>query len=401
MPTVMQTRARRDPGVARLPLSALLALAMTGFTAIATETLPAGLLPAIAGSLGVTEASAGQLVTAYAAGSLVAALPLTALTQRFRRRPTLLATIVGFLAFNTVTAVSTSFWLTLAARFVAGVAAGLAWGMLSGYARRMATEPLRGRALAVAMLGTPVALSLGVPVGTFLGSTLGWRVVFLAMSATSVVLIGWVLHDVPDFGGQVARERQSVAEVFARPGIRPVFATVFAWMAAHNLLYTYVAPLAARAGLEGRVDLLLFVFGLAAMAGLWFTGLLVDHALRPLMLTSLAMFASAALLLGLLGRNPAAVCGSTLAWGLAFGGAATQLQTAAAEASGAGVDLASAMVTTAWNAAIAAGGFSGGLLLSRVGAIPLPWAALVLAAIAFLIVITSFRTAPTRSPAGT
>ena len=392
---------RRSNAEAELPLSALLALAMTGFAAIATETLPAGLLPLIARGLGVTEASAGQLVTAYACGSLVAALPLTAWTQRYRRRPTLLVTIAGFLVFNTVTAVSSSFWLTLAARFLAGVAAGLAWGMLSGYARRMVPEPLRGRALAIAMLGTPVALSLGVPAGAFLGSIAGWRVAFFAMSATSIALIGWVLRDVPDFAGQAARERLSVGEVFARPGVLPVLATVLAWMAAHNLLYTYIAALAGRAGLGGQVDLLLFGFGLAALAGLWLTGLLIDRALRPLMLISLAVFAAAVLLFGLAGRSPAAACGGVLAWGLAFGGAATQLQTAAAEASDEGVDLASAMVTTAWNAAIAAGGFFGGVLLSWAGAASLPWVALALAAVALLIVGANRRPMPTRRPAST
>ena len=99
---------------------------MTGFVAILTETLPAGLLPQISAGLGVSDALAGQLVTAYAAGSLTAAIPLTAATQGWRRRPVLLLAIDGFLAFNTVTAVSSSYALTLAARFLAGVSAGLA-----------------------------------------------------------------------------------------------------------------------------------------------------------------------------------------------------------------------------------------------------------------------------------
>jgi predicted MFS family arabinose efflux permease len=51
----------------RLPLSGLLALAMTGFIAILTETLPAGLLPEISHGLGVPESWTGQLVTLYAA----------------------------------------------------------------------------------------------------------------------------------------------------------------------------------------------------------------------------------------------------------------------------------------------------------------------------------------------
>ncbi len=84
---------------------------------------------------------------------------------------------------------------------------------------------------------------------------------------------------------------------------------------------------------------------------------------------------------------------------LAFGGAATQLQIARAEAAGEGVGLASAMVTTAWNAAIVAGGFFGGVLLSQAGSASLPWAALALAADALLIVVASRQPAPTRRPA--
>ncbi|EPS2478053.1 MFS transporter, partial [Pseudomonas aeruginosa] len=57
----------------RLPLSALLAMAMSGFVAILSETLPAGLLPQIGAGLAVSEALAGQLVSVYALGSLLAA----------------------------------------------------------------------------------------------------------------------------------------------------------------------------------------------------------------------------------------------------------------------------------------------------------------------------------------
>ncbi len=168
------------PAAERLPVAALLALAMTGLTAIMTETLPAGLLPAIARDVHVTQALAGQLVTAYAAGSLIASIPLTAAAQRWRRRPTMLTAIVGFLLFNTVTALSGSYAVLLTARFLSGIAAGLAWGLLAGYARRMVSPHLQGRALALAMVGTPVALSFGVPAGTVLGAAVGWRVAVLA-----------------------------------------------------------------------------------------------------------------------------------------------------------------------------------------------------------------------------
>lgn len=50
----------------RLPIGALLALAMTGFICIVTETLPAGLLPLISEGLAISPSMAGQMVTAYA-----------------------------------------------------------------------------------------------------------------------------------------------------------------------------------------------------------------------------------------------------------------------------------------------------------------------------------------------
>ncbi|WP_438822461.1 MFS transporter, partial [Burkholderia gladioli] len=235
-------------GSARLPLAALLALAMTGFVCIMTETLPAGLLPQMAAGLGVSTSLAGQTVTAYAAGSLLAAIPLTIATQRWRRRKVLLLTLAGFLVFNSLTALSTNYALTLLARLLAGASAGLAWSLLAGYARRMVPVRQQGRAMAVAMVGTPIALSLGVPLGTWLGGAIGWRSAFAIMSVLSLALIAWVLAKVPDYPGQAGHQRLPLRKVLVTPGVRRVLGVVIAWMLAHNLLYTYVAPFAGGAG---------------------------------------------------------------------------------------------------------------------------------------------------------
>ncbi len=370
-----------------LPISALLALAMTGFTAILTETLPAGLLPHMAAGLDVSESLAGQTITVYAVGSLLAAIPLTLCTQGWRRKPTLLVAIFGFLIFNCVTAVSTSYALTLVARFMGGVAAGLGWGIIAGYARRMVVAPLRGKALAIAMVGTPLALSIGVPLGAMLGTTLGWRMAFGLMSITTLGLIGWVLWQVPDFPGHPTEQRLSIARVFRTPGVRTVLVTLFAWITAHNILYTYIAPIVALSGVQGRLDLVLLGFGLAALVGIWITGVLIDRALRPLVLVSLTVFAAVSLAFGLFAAIPEVTIVVTILWGLSFGGAATQLQTALADAAGEGVDLANAMLTTVWNGAIAAGGIVGGVLLDHLGAGSLAWA--VLAPTLFALVLAS------------
>ncbi len=369
----------------RLPMAALLALAMTSFICIVTETLPAGLLPQISAGLGVSQAVTGQMVTAYALGSLLAAIPLTIATRGWRRRNVLLLSIVGFLVFNSVTAISNSYTLTLGARFFAGVAAGLAWSLLAGYARRMVAPHQQGRALAVAMVGTPIALSLGVPLGTFMGSITDWRTAFWIMSALALMLIVWVIAKVPDYPGQSAHERMPLKKVFTTPGVRPVLAVVMTWMLAHNILYTYIAPFVAPAGLGDRIDLVLLAFGAAALVGIWITGKLVDGYLRVTVLASLAAFAVTALVFGVAAQQAAVVYIGVAVWGVTFGGAATLLQTALADAAGSGADVAISMNVVAWNTAIAAGGVAGGVLLESLGVGAFPWALALLLVAAFAI----------------
>lgn len=356
----LSSAQRTDDG---LPMAALLALAMAGFITILTEALPAGLLPQMSADLSVSPSVVGQLVTVYAIGSLVAAIPLTAATQRFRRKPLLVYAIAGFAVVNTVTAITGSYGIMLVARFFAGVSAGLLWALIAGYAARMVPVQLKGRAIAVAMVGTPLALSLGIPAGTFIGAVIGWRSTFAIMTVLTVILIGWVWAKVPDFPGAATDRQATIPGTFAIPGIKSVLFVTLLFVLAHNVLYTYIAPLAAPAGLGPHLDVILLAFGVAALAGIVIVGYLVNRWLRELVLVSTTLFAAAALMLGTWGDVPAILCVGTCGWGLAFGGAATLFQTAAASTSGSASDVAQSMIVTAWNLAIAAGGILGGLLL--------------------------------------
>ena len=373
----------------KLPTAALAGLAASGFLCIVTETLPAGLLPQIASGLQISEAIAGQLVAVYALGSLLAAIPLTSLTQGLRRRPVLLTTIICFVVGNTLTAWAGSITVVLVARFVAGCAAGLAWGILAGYARSIVRADQTGPAMALAMVGVPLALSLGVPIGTFLGGLVGWRGSFLILSALSVVLIGWIIFKVPDAAGRTGDDRPSLRRVVATPGIIPILLVILAWMTGHNTLYTYIAPFATAASV--RVDLVLLALGISSLVGIWIVGRLVDRMLRMLVLLAIGSFAAVAVLLTFAGGQGLAVYAAAIVWGLGFGGAGAMMQTASADAAGDGVDLAQAMVTTAWNLAIAVGGALGGVLLTTGGTTLLPPAVVALTLIAFLIALAARR----------
>ncbi len=361
-----------------LPLGGLLALASAGFITILTEAMPAGLLPQMGEGLGVSPALVGQLVTLYALGSLVAAIPLTLLTRGWRRRPLLLAAIGGFALVNSVTALSSHYGLTLVARFFAGVFAGLLWALLAGYASRMVAPHLQGRAIAVAMLGAPLALSLGVPAGTFLGAAVGWRLSYAVMTALTLVLLIWARLQLPDFAGERAGKRLGLHQVLTLPGIRPVLWVTFTYVLAHNILYTYIAPLLVPAGIAADIDQVLLVFGLAALVSLWLAGALIDRWLRTLLLISCALFGLVALAMAFWMNLPAVIYIAVALWGLAFGGLPALLQTALAKSAGESADAAQSMLVTVWNLGIAGGALVGGVLLQGWGIAAFAWAVVVL-----------------------
>ncbi|WP_435118477.1 MFS transporter [Amycolatopsis thermoflava] len=371
----------------RLRLRSLLALTTAAFITVLTEALPAGVLPAMSADLRVGESAMGQAVTIYAIGTALAAIPLSAATAGWRRKRLLLAGVAGFAVANTVTAVSGAYVLTMAGRFAAGVAAGVVWALLAGYARRLAPEHLQGKAIAVVMAGIPLALSLGVPAGTFLGEVVGWRVTFGVMSLIALVLIAWIVATVPDQPGQRDGGRIPVRRVVAVPGVAPVLVVTLVFVLAHNILYTYLATF-----LHGvRIDVVLLVFGVASVLSIAIVGARIDRQLRALTVAATLLVAVAAVILAVLSGNAVLVYAGAALWGLGWGGVPTLLQTAAGNAGGEAADTAQAALVTLWNAAMAGGGVVGGILLDAFGPGVFPWTVLVLLVPVLAVVLGARR----------
>ncbi|MET7342474.1 MFS transporter [Streptomyces sp. NPDC005547] len=391
-----------------LPRTALLALATAVFITSLTETLPAGVLPGMAASLDVGAGAAGQSVTVYAAGTALTAIPLAAATASVPRKPLLLAAMAVFLVANTLTAVAPGYAVLLAARFLAGVAAGLAWAILAGYARRIAPAGSEGRAIAVAMTGIPVALSLGVPAGTLIGEQAGWRAAFGAVSLATLAVIGWIAVSVPAVGRPAAEgtgtegsgtegpaaegpgaDRPTLRRTLAVPGVAAVMVAVAVFVLGHTVLYAYIAPYLRHAGLGPVTDAVLLAFGVACLLSIWCVGRLVDRRPRALMVTAAALFTLATAALAVTGSHPVVWTAAVL-WGLGWGGAPTLLQTAAGRAAArhgaAAADTAQAVLVTLWNAAMALGGVIGGALLAHSGAGAVAATAAALGGVALLVV---------------
>ncbi|MGO4105544.1 MFS transporter [Leifsonia sp. YAF41] len=369
----------------RLPIGGLLALAAVVFLAVLTEILPAGLLPQMSAALQVSESQIGQLVTVYALATALTAIPLIALTRGIPRRTLLLVLVIGFALVNVVTAVSSSYSVILIARVGGGVLAGLLWAMMAGYAMRMVPPAQAGKALALAMVGTPLAFALGLPLGTLLGTLLGWRMIFGLIAVVTALLVIWVLLTVPQFAGERAGGRATLWQVFRTPGLAAILAVTLTFVLAHNVTYTYIAPLMRASGWSDHLDVALLVFGVSAIAGIGLVGMLIDRHLRPLVLLATAVLAVATLVIGVAGSNPIITIIAVGLWGLAYGGAPALLQNAPARVTGEAADVAQSMVVTVWNGAIAAGAFLGGVALDLGGVGALPYVAGAIALVSLLL----------------
>lgn len=379
-----------------LPLAGLLTLAMAAFITLMTEIMPAGLLVSMARDLSISESLAGQFITAYACGALIAAIPVTGLTQGMRRRPLLVTAIAGFAVVNLTTALSGDYVISLVARFVAGIFGGVVWSLLAGYAVRMTPPHLSGRAIAISGAGATVALALGVPAGALLGRIVGWQGAFGIMSMMALLLVACALAILPDFPGQSKDRRASLADVLRKPGIRSVLVVVLAFVTAHSILYIYIEPFLAPAGLTANAGAVLLVFGLASFIGLWVVGATLDRHLRSLIIASIFVFAFAALILGIWGSTPTVIYAAVAIWGVAFGGFAAMTQTALSRLAGDSVDVALSMYTTAWNIAVAAAGVVGGVLLDRAGPASFAWSIIVMLAISLGAVVFGMNKALVR-----
>ena len=386
--TTTRTGRIPDPAEApardRLPLSPLLALTTAAFMAILTEALPAGVLPEMAASLSVSESAAGQTLTVYAIATGVSAIPLMVTTARWPRRRLLLIAVLTFAIANLVTAASSSYLLTMGVRLTAGVAAAVVWAELVGYARRLAPVHLQGRAIALTMAGVPLALSLGIPLGTFLGDLFGWRLTFGLMAVVSALLLVWIRASVPEFPGRARGRSEPILGALKLPGVVAVLFTVAAYILAHNILYTYIATFLDANGMDAQRDLVLLVFGVASVVSIFVTGALVDRRLRLLTILSSIFFLVAAGLLTVLAGDAFTLYLAIVLWGLGWGGVPTLLQTAVTDAGG---DRGQALLVTTWNSFMAGGGAVGGLMLSLLGPESFPWGVVLLMVPVVLVVI--------------
>jgi multidrug resistance protein len=374
-----------------MPL-ALWALTLSAFAIGTTEFVIVGLIPTIATDLGVTLPSAGLLVSLYALGVAIGAPLLTALTGRMARKPLLLALMLLFTVGNLVAWLAPGYGALMAARVLTGLAHGVFFSIGSTLATSLVPRDKAASAIAIMFAGLTVALVTGVPLGTVIGQTLGWRLTFLAVSALGLLacVACWRLLPAIRDNGRPASLTAQLA-VLKQPRLLLVYAMTAFGYGGSFVAFTYLAPILQQvSGLAAsRVALVMLAYGVSVAVGNIWGGRLADRKgpVRALQII-FALLAAVLLLLTFTAPSPFGVVVTVLAWGaVAFGNVAGlqvyvvwQAQRVAPFA----VDVASGLNIAAFNVGIAAGAWGGGLIVARHGLLATPWvgALVVLVALA-------------------
>lgn len=311
-----------EPVRTRLPL-VVYVLALGTFLMLTTEFVVAGILPEVAGDLGVSLTQAGHLITVFALGMIIGAPLMTMLTMRLSKRMTLVLALVVFLVGHVVVAVGSSFPVLIGARFVTALATGAFWAVAAVVATRVAGPTAGARAMGVVTAGGALATVLGVPLGAFVAQVAGWRGTFWALAAAAAVATVFIARLVPRDDGS-AQASSLRAELSGLRSGRLWLALAACATTTGGVLaaYSFIAPvLTDRAGIPaGLVPLVLTAFGVGSFVGTILGGrfgdkhpgpvTIVTPAVTTVLLLGITLFAGSAwtvtvlvVLLGLFGLS--------------------------------------------------------------------------------------------------
>lgn len=347
--------------------------AVSAFALGLAEFLPIGLTDIMAKELGISSAQAGQTVTAYALGATIAAPILSALTINWSRKNAMLMTTFVFSLGSLITALADNLTVMVLARFVAGLGHGLFLAVASSTAAKLVSEKRAGSAVATVFSGFTLAMAIGVPISTYLGGILSWRLMLGLIAVFGA--IGFIGLWVGMKDALVAEQRSSIKQnllVLASPVLLgAALVTVFSYAGSFTA-YTYIAPLLTQiTGVSASsIGIFMLIYGVAAAIGNIVGGKLTDGLgefranviiISGIILTNLAMWfvTSSPIMMGVL----------TASLGLFTFGVVPSLQArligiAQKKSANAG-GVAAGLNIAGFNFGIAFGSFSGSVVIAQ------------------------------------
>lgn len=348
---------------------AVFSMTLCVFVLIASEFMPVSLLTPIAADLGVSEGSTGQAISISGIFAVITSLFLAGLVRRFDRRVVVLALTVLLVLSGVVVTFAPNYPLLMLGRALLGISIGGFWSMATAIVMRLVSDEAVPKALALLNAGNAIAATISAPLGSLLGSYIGWRGAFFLVVPVGLLALLWQWISLPALPPRSDRATLNVFRLLRRPPVAFGMAAILLLFMGQFALFTYLRPFleqVTQLDIE-TLSLVLLLMGLAGAVGTWVVSRLLNQRLFSILIVIPALMACIALVMIAFGDKQVPVFASLVGWGF-LGTAApvgwgTWLSRVIADNTEAGGGLQVAVIQLA----ITAGASLGGLLFDSVG----------------------------------
>lgn len=289
------------------------------FALIASEFMPVSLLTPIAQTLQVTEGMAGQGIAISGAFAVVTSLFISVLAGTLNRKTLLLGLTSIMAVSGGVIAMAPNYLTYMAGRALIGVVVGGFWSMSAATAMRLVPVHRVPLALTIFNSGNALATVVAAPLGSWLGSAIGWRGAFFCLVPVAIVAFVWQLTSLPSM--PVTRQSTGFGNVFALFRRRVVtlgMLGVGIFFMGQFTLFTYIRPFLETVTRvdAATVTLLLLVIGVAGFIGTTLISKVLKRGFYPTLIAIPVLMAMTALTLTVFGSQVAIVAALLGLWGL-------------------------------------------------------------------------------------
>ncbi|KKD40258.1 MFS transporter [Bacillus sp. FSL L8-0167] len=370
-------------------------LALAAFLIGTIEYIITGIIQMVADDLQVTTSAAGLLVTSLALSAAIGAPIVIALTINIDRRKILSWMLIIFTLSNIITSVSHSFEMVLMTRVLQGISGGTAIVVAMAVATRLVEREKRGTVIGIILMGLSSSLVLGVPIGTFLSSLIGWKALFAAIGLITLIPLIVVYRRIPSMKEQEPVTLGMQLSILKDKRILLAVAVTLFYVGGYSTLFTYLTPfLQESANLSiTEISGILLLAGICSFLGSSLGGVAADKKGPTFTIFSgIILQIIMLMLLAFVSGNLVVMVAVIMIWMIATWSTSPAQQLYLVTLVPKSPDIALSVNTSFIQFGFALGSGLGGLVLSRTSILHLSWisAGTVLLALLMTILMVAF-----------
>ena len=374
----------------------LLALAVGAFAIGTTEFSPMGFLPEIARDLDISIPRAGMLISAYALGVMIGAPLMTLWLSRYSKRKSLILLMAIFTIGNLLAMLAPNYLGLMGARLITSLNHGAFFGIGSVVAASVVPKDKQASAVAMMFMGLTIANIGGVPLATWVGQHIGWRMAFCGISLLGLLTMFSLWKALPE--GQSSQKPDVRRELKVLTRLPVVLALLTTVMSAGAMfaLYTYIAPSlqSFTQASPTLITLMLVLIGVGFSIGNHLGGKFADLSLDKTLIGFLLLLMLMMLLFPILATTAIGAALALIIWGAAAFAVVPPLPMRVLSVAHEAPGLASSVNIGAFNLGNAVGAIAGAAVLNLgLSYSAVSFAGAGLSALALLLVLLQMKLA--------